>query len=131
MKWTRYTCDGAKLAWRDGMVWSCSDSEPVFGGHSSEPMFDCPKARYWLGGPKEKAEDVVKEPVHYFIEIDGIKLDCWKVQKALGMQNHHFLASAFAYLWRALKKGNRKQDVEKAIEFLKQELLEPDTKQGA
>jgi hypothetical protein len=67
-------------------------------------------------------KDIINKPSHYHITLDGKEFDCRAVQKALGMYEHHCLASAFAYLWRALHKENTISDLEKAVNFLNEEI---------
>lgn len=65
-----------------------------------------------------EAADVINKPRHYHVTIKGVELDCFDVMDAVGVDTNHFLASAFAYLFRCMKKGNTLLDVKKAIFYL-------------
>lgn len=64
----------------------------------------------------------VDKPKHYYVTINGVEVDCLGAVEALGMKNEHYIASAFAYLWRCLHKGSTLMDLEKAEHFIKREI---------
>lgn len=66
--------------------------------------------------------DMVNHPSHYTSIVPGI--ECIQVT-----QHFSFLrGNAIKYLWRADAKGRKRQDLEKAIWYIKRELetLDPD-----
>lgn len=64
----------------------------------------------------------VSKPQHYYTTINGVEVDCLAALEALGLQNHHYIASAFAYIWRCLYKGSTVTDLKKAVFFLNREI---------
>lgn len=120
----KYTAEEAKKLYIPGMGWGCyrHDREPDEAYNvNSRPSFNMSSLDYYYTLDISE-KDVINEPPHYIINIEGKEFDCRAVQKALGMYEHHCLASAFAYLWRSLHKDNYVGDIEKAINFLKEEL---------
>lgn len=63
----------------------------------------------------EKKYNPVTNPEHYNW-IPGI--EC----KEVAGHFPYFLGCAIKYIWRCEHKGNKKQDIEKAIEYLKNEI---------
>lgn len=49
-------------------------------------------------------------------------VECWDVEEALGLDKHHYIASAFAYIWRCLRKGDTLGDLVKARNYLNREI---------
>ena len=70
----------------------------------------------------KEPEDIINKPKHYYVTIDGKDFDCRAVQRALGMYEHHNIATAFAYIWRCLHKENTIKDLEKAVNCLNEEI---------
>lgn len=76
--------------------------------------------------------DTVNRPSHYYVKaklpknatvVDGIaEIDCFAVSDALEFHKHHYIASAFAYVWRCLKKNNTVEDLRKAVVYLNKEI---------
>lgn len=67
-------------------------------------------------------EDRINKPGHYYTTVNGTEVDCLAVVEALGFQRHHYIASAFAYIWRCLKKDATLMDLKKAVFFLNREI---------
>lgn len=61
--------------------------------------------------------DPVKKPDHYTWHPSGV--ECKDIVGAFGFNR----GSAIKYIWRAGRKGDEIQDLEKAIESLKNEVL--------
>lgn len=88
---------------------------------------------------KSESHDLIKKPPHYYVKVqipgrvvdNEAEIDCIAVLKATGLVKHHFAASAFAYIWRAWKKGSTISDLEKAVEFLNNEIAYLKEKAGA
>lgn len=70
----------------------------------------------------KKQNDVVNHPNHYYTTINNVEVDCLAAVEALGLQHHHYIASAFAYLWRCLSKGSTLTDLKKARFFIDREI---------
>lgn len=123
----------ALLEWKPGMKWRCrplgSNDRFIPENAHDHGLLGLAHLEYEVEMPDEVKDDIINEPPHYIINIEGKEFDCRAVQKALGMYEHHCLASAFAYLWRALHKGAMVSDIEKAINFLKEELEYQKTKE--
>jgi hypothetical protein len=66
--------------------------------------------------------DLINKPSHYHITVRGTEMDCLDVTEALGFNQHHYIASAFAYIWRCLRKGSKVDDLRKAIFYLQREV---------
>lgn len=68
----------------------------------------------------------VSRPDHYCITLkNGQTVECLEIIEALGMEQKHYDASAFAYIWRASRKENGEkyiQDLEKAMEYLRRKI---------
>jgi len=55
--------------------------------------------------------------------INGkVKVECWDIQEGLGMEKHHYISSAFAYLFRCLHKESIMSDLIKARAFIDREI---------
>jgi hypothetical protein len=130
-----YSKEEFRKVWTEGSEWSCHIPGHTPCWYTSPPSFNCePGYRYWLKKEPSISEvvkeyvktlpknDEVNKPSHYVVTIKGVEIDCRDVQKALGMYQHHCLASAFKYVWRALHKGATEKDIKKAINFLQEEL---------
>lgn len=76
---------------------------------------------------KSNPSDPVKKPSHYHVTVKTVEgaeanIDCLAVTETLGFNNHHYIASAFAYIWRCLRKGRTVEDLEKAVTYLQREI---------
>lgn len=60
--------------------------------------------------------DDVKNPVHYTSHPSGI--ECWDVTRHMNFN----LGNAFKYIWRCDLKGKPIEDLEKAVEYLQDEI---------
>jgi hypothetical protein len=60
--------------------------------------------------------DQVNQPKHYTAHPSGV--ECIEITEHMGFN----LGNAMKYIWRADLKGNRSQDLEKAIWYLNREL---------
>jgi len=73
--------------------------------------------------------DLVNEPPHYKLYLpvpgqDNVEIDCIDIIKALGLTKNYWRASAFKYLWRADRKGDKLKDLKKAVRFIQYEIEE-------
>jgi hypothetical protein len=124
-KMKKCTGEEAKKLYKKGMGWGCyregaTDPKTIPGGW---PNFNMPYPEYYyvLDLPEE-SNDIINKPKHYYVTIDGKDFDCRAVQRALGMYEHHNIATAFAYIWRCLHKENTVKDLEKAVNCLNEEI---------
>ncbi len=114
-----YTHEEFKSIWSPTLRWQYrgpgthewSEFKIGASGFYSDHMYRC-----------EAPNDIINKPKHYYVTIDGKDFDCRAVQKALGMYEHHNIATAFAYIWRCLHKDNTVKDLEKAVNCLNEEI---------
>lgn len=69
-----------------------------------------------MGGPEHLCVDEVHHPPHYTAHPSGI--ECIDVAEHMGF----CLGNAIKYIWRADSKGNKEQDLRKAIWYIEREL---------
>ena len=70
----------------------------------------------------EETIDPVNHPRHYTSHPSGI--ECIEVTEHMGFN----LGNAVKYIWRADEKGNARQDLEKAIWYIRREIQKRDGK---
>lgn len=92
-------------------------------------QFDSPQASYWCNVDLKPAKKVDYKtdgtpPEYYHNQIKGVDVECWDILDSTGLKNHYYIASAFAYLWRCLKKENTLKDLVKARNFLNKEIAD-------
>lgn len=80
----------------------------------------CEKCKVYTGidginYSKTSPPDLVKNPSHYC--VNGY--ECSIVAEAIGLVDNAYLFNIFKYIWRASRKGNEKQDLEKIIQYAK------------
>lgn len=98
----------------------------------SEPWFD---ENYLYSNDLEEAKEPenynsVEKPKHYHIKVPVVgtivdnqaEIDCLAVTESLGFNQHHYIASALAYIWRCLRKNNTVEDLRKAVFYLNREI---------
>lgn len=66
--------------------------------------------------------DEIRKPDHYYVVVNNTEVDCWAITDVLGLDKHYYIASAFAYLWRCLHKGDTLKDLKKARAYLDREI---------
>lgn len=67
--------------------------------------------------------DEINSPRHYVLQLPrGRQVECIEVIRALGFHRRHWLASAFAYLWRCQNKAQTLKDLKKAVFYLQEEI---------
>lgn len=72
--------------------------------------------------PKNSSSDnCVDHPKHYTTHTSGI--ECIQITECMNF----CLGNAIKYIWRAPHKGRKKEDLEKAIWYLKRELKRNET----
>ena len=72
----------------------------------------------------DKPVDLVNSPPHYGVFVGSTSVECIDVIRALGLTENYYRASAFKYLWRADKKGDKLKDLQKAKRFIEFEIEE-------
>ena len=96
-------------------------------GMMGKPGFNAgPDFRYWFYGPDQAISYKTdgSPPDYYHNVIKGVDVECWDILDSTGLKNHYYIASAFAYLWRCLKKENTLKDLVKARNFLNKEIAD-------
>ncbi len=71
-------------------------------------------ANYCQGDPEKPRDDMVETPPHYTQKT----IECIEVTEQFGF----CLGNAIKYIWRADEKGNKEQDLRKAIWYIEREL---------
>lgn len=129
MKLKKYSVSEFKKVWKAGVEWQSTEVEAqadtwVNDGKLSMPITRDPwwSSLWYVAKSQESPPDIIHKPNHYITVVKGVELDCWDVQEALGMRSEHYIASAFAYLWRSLHKGNTLEDLKKARAFIDREI---------
>jgi hypothetical protein len=94
---------------RDGGM--APDTQSYSHRHS-DGLIHAHRVGSWCSG----AGDPVKHPSHYTSHPSG--LECWDITRHMNFN----LGNAFKYIWRADLKGKPIEDLEKAVEYLQDEI---------
>jgi hypothetical protein len=74
--------------------------------------------------------DTVKYPKHYYVMVPSslgvVEVECRHLIDALDLRKDFYLGAAFKYLFRCMKKGKPRQDLEKAMRCIEYALENKD-----
>ena len=129
MESKEYPGDAFRSIWRRGQRFEYfSDGKWCLQLIDITPGF-CGNTRYRLytENKPDKVNNPVTKPNHYYLTVKlpeggAAEIDCFSVSDALEFHKHHYIASAFAYVWRCLKKNNTVEDLKKAVVNLNKEI---------
>jgi hypothetical protein len=134
-----YTQQEFRDVWRVGVAWTARDDRELANriANSTEalertmpPTWSAPFYVAEIAEVEKGQPDEIKAPSHYYCTVKGVEIDCWDVEEQLGMRKEHFIASAFAYLWRCLHKGDTLKDLKKARAYLDREIAHREKNNG-
>ncbi len=122
--WCCMKCVGKKLEFYCQCgTWNELDLKAYMAGKGSAPV-QCPRCDGHIRDRviDEEKPDIINHPSHY----KGKGLECIQVIEAFNLT--FSLGNAIKYILRAGKKGNKKEDLQKAVWYLNREIESIDEK---